>query len=140
MKPQPLYLLRSGTKIRMIADELGVDKTLLGIDAVLDGNLVGSDLNEQGILELLDRYEQTVIVVTPLGGNGFIFGRGNKQFTPEVLRRVGRDNIVVVANRDKLLELECLRIDTGDAQLDDELSGHIDVIVGMNYRKVMRVR
>jgi predicted polyphosphate/ATP-dependent NAD kinase len=140
MQPQILYLLGSGTTIRVIADELGVDKTLLGIDAVLDGNLVGSDLNEQGILELLDRHKQAVIVVTPLGGNGFIFGRGNKQFTPEVLHRVGRDNIVVVANRDKLLELECLRVDTGEADLDEELSGHIDVIVGLNYRKIMRVR
>jgi predicted polyphosphate/ATP-dependent NAD kinase len=140
LQPQVLYLLGSGTTIKAIADELGVDKTLLGIDAVFDGRLVGGDLNEQSILELLDQYEQRVIVVTPLGGNGFIFGRGNKQITPQVLRRVGLDNIVVVANRDKLLELECLRIDTGDAQLDDELSGHIDVIVGRGHSKVMRVR
>jgi predicted polyphosphate/ATP-dependent NAD kinase len=140
MQPQILYLLGSGTTIRAIADELGVDKTLLGIDAVIDGKLVGIDLNEQAILELLDRYPQATIIVTPLGGNGFIFGRGNKQFTPQVLRHVGRDNLLVVANRDKLLELSCLRVDTGDADLDETLSGHIDVIVGRGYRKVMRVQ
>jgi predicted polyphosphate/ATP-dependent NAD kinase len=140
MQAEILYLLGSGTTIRAIADELGIAKTLLGIDAVFDGQLVGSDLNEQGILELLDRFPQVVIIVTPLGGNGFIFGRGNKQFTPQVLRRVGCDNIIVVANRDKLLELSCLRIDTGDPELDDDLSGHIDVIVGRGYRKVMRVQ
>ncbi|MCP4299782.1 MAG: ATP-NAD kinase, partial [Gammaproteobacteria bacterium] len=106
----------------------------------LDGHLVGRDLNERSILELLDRYSQAVIIVTPLGGNGFIFGRGNKQFTPRVLRRVGRDNIVVVANRDKLLRLSSLHIDTGDPKLDDSLAGYIDVIVARNYRKVMRVQ
>jgi predicted polyphosphate/ATP-dependent NAD kinase len=140
MQSQVLYLLGSGTTIRAIADKLDVEKTLLGIDAVIDGKLVGSDLNERGILELLDRFPRVIIIVTPLGGNGFIFGRGNKQFTPQVLHRVGRDNIVVVANRDKLLELACLRVDTGDPELDETLAGHVDVIVGRGYRKVMRVQ
>lgn len=140
MRPQTLYLLGSGTTVRAIADELGVEKTLLGIDAVLDGHLVGRDLNEHSILELLDQNPDAVIIVTPLGGNGFIFGRGNKQFTPRVLRRVGRDNIIVVANRDKLLRFSSLHIDTGDPKLDDSLAGYIDVIVARNYRKVMRVQ
>lgn len=140
MRPQTLYLLGSGTTVRAIADELGVEKTLLGVDAVVDSHLVGRDLNERSILELLDRYPQAVIIVTPLGGNGFILGRGNKQFTPQVLRRVGRDNIVVVANREKLLRMSSLHIDTGDPELDDSLAGYIDVIVARNYRKVMRVR
>ncbi len=78
--------------------------------------------------------------MTPLGGNGFIFGRGNKQFTPQVLRRVGLDNIVVIANRDKLLGFPSLHVDTGDVELDDALAGYIDVIVARNYRKVMRVQ
>lgn len=140
MKPRTLYLLGSGTTIRAIADELGIEKTLLGIDAVSDRKLVGRDLNERSILELLDRYSQSVIIVTPLGGNGFIFGRGNKQFTPEVLRRVGRENIIVVGNREKLLRFESLHVDTGDAELDDSLAGFIDVVVGRNHRKVMRVQ
>ena len=121
------------------ADELAIEKTLLGVDAIIDGELVGSDLNERSILELLDRYVQAVIVVTPLGGNGFIFGRGNKQFTPEVLRRVGRENIVVIGDRDKLLKLASLHVDTGDAELDESLSGYIDVIVGRSHTKLMRV-
>jgi predicted polyphosphate/ATP-dependent NAD kinase len=140
LQPQTLYLLGSGTTIRAIADELGVEKTLLGVDAVVDGQLIGSDLNERSLLELLDRYEQAFIVVTPLGGNGFIFGRGNKQFTPQVLRRVGLDNIIVVADRDKLLKLPSLHIDSGDPELDDELAGYIDVVVGLNHRKLMRLQ
>lgn len=140
MQPGVLYLLGSGTTIKAIADEMNLEKTLLGIDAVIDGKLVGSDLNEQSILALLEQYDHARIVVTPLGGNGFIFGRGNKQFTPDILRRIGLDNIIVLANRGKLLEFECLHVDTGDSQLDDELSGHIDVIVGRGHVKVMRVR
>lgn len=140
MRPQTLYLLGSGTTVRAIADELDIEKTLLGVDAVVDGQLIGRDLNERSILELLDRYPQAVIIVTPLGGNGFIFGRGNKQFTPQVLRRVGRDNIVVVANKDKLLKFSSLHIDTGDPKLDDSMAGYIDVIVARDYCKVMRVR
>ncbi|UCG71928.1 MAG: ATP-NAD kinase family protein [Chromatiales bacterium] len=140
MRSQTLYLLGSGTTVKAIADELGVAKTLLGIDAVAGRRLVGSDLNERSILELLDNYQRTVIIVTPLGGNGFIFGRGNKQLTPEILRRVGLDNIVVIANRQKLMQLASLHVDTGDAELDDALAGYIDVIVGRNHIKQMRVQ
>ena len=139
MDPETLYLLGCGTTVRSIAEELGVEKALLGVDAIKAGQLVGGDLNEQAILELLDTADKTKIIVTPLGGNGFIFGRGNKQFTPEVLRRVGRENIILIANRDKLLTLPCLHVDTGDAELDVELSGYMDVIVGQSHRKLMRV-
>lgn len=139
MLPQTLYLLGPGTSVRAIADELGLEKTLLGVDAVFDSQLVGVDLNERSILELLDKYGKAVMVVTPLGGNGFIFGRGNKQFTPQVLRRVGRENIIVIGDRAKLLKLASLHVDTGDPQLDESLSGYTDVIVGRNYRKLMRV-
>jgi predicted polyphosphate/ATP-dependent NAD kinase len=139
MAPQTLYLLGPGTTVRAIADELGIEKTLLGVDAVLDGQLVGSDLNERAIVELLDRHAQVVIVVTPLGGNGFIFGRGNKQFSPKVLRRIGRENIIVIGDRGKLLKLAGLHVDTGDQQLDESLSGYMDVVVGRGHRKMMRV-
>jgi len=139
MNSETLYLLGCGTTVRSIAEELGVDKALLGVDAVLDGKLIGADLNEQSILALLDAHERAEIIVTPLGGNGFIFGRGNKQFTPAVLRRVGCNNITIVANRDKLLTLPCLHVDTGDSDLDEELAGYMDVIVGQSHRKLMRV-
>ena len=140
MQPQTLYLLGPGTTVKAIAVELGVEKTLLGVDATIDGELVGNDLNESSILELLDRYEQAAVVVTPLGGNGFIFGRGNKQFTPQVLRRVGVNNVIVIANRDKLMGFSSLHVDTGDPELDEELAGYIDVVVGRNYRKLVRVQ
>lgn len=139
MQPNVLYLLGPGTTVKAVADELGIDKTLLGVDAVIDGKPAGSDLNEHAILDLLARHPRAFIVVTPLGGNGFIFGRGNKQFTPEVLRRVGTDNIIVIANKDKLLGFRSLHVDTGDAELDETLKGFIHVVTGWNYAKVMPV-
>lgn len=138
--PDILYLLGSGTTVRAVADVLGIDKTLLGVDAVVDGRLVAADVNEHAILDLLDQYDRAVIIVTPLGGNGFIFGRGNKQFTPDVLRRVGRDNIVVIGNREKLLRIPALHVDTGDEALDNELAGYMDVTVGRGHKKLMLVR
>lgn len=139
LEPGVLYLLGSGTTVRAVAEELGVDKTLLGIDAIVNGKLVGSDLDEREILGLLDRYSRVTIIVTPLGGNGFIFGRGNKQFTAEVLERVGRDNVMVIADRAKLLAMPGLHVDTGDAALDDAFSGYVDVFVGLGYSKSMPV-
>lgn len=134
-----LYLLGSGTTVLAIAEALGVQKTLLGIDAVVDGEPVGSDLGADDIRRLLDEYDQARIIVTPLGGNGFVFGRGNKQFTPDIIRRVGLDNVIVVADREKLVRTRGLHVDTGDAGLDAEFQGFLDVVVGQNHRKMMRV-
>jgi predicted polyphosphate/ATP-dependent NAD kinase len=135
-----LYLLGPGTTLKAIADELGVPKTLLGIDAVFDGHLVGTDLNEEGILNLVDKYDKRKILLTPIGGNGFILGRGSKQFTPEVIKQVDRDNIVVVGTKDKVNRLECLRVDTGDFEVDKLLSGYMPVAVGYKEELMVEIR
>lgn len=140
MEPGTLYLLGPGTTVRAVADELGLHKTLLGVDAVHDGQPVGADLNERGILDLLEQYPHRKIIVTPIGGNGFIFGRGNKQFTPVVIRKIGRENIQVISTEDKLRELECLRVDTGDYELDQLLGGYKKVIIDYMRMKVMKVK
>ena len=135
-----LYLLGPGTTLKAVADELGVPKTLLGVDAVSDGNLVGTDLNEKGILDLFDIYEKRKIILTPIGGNGFILGRGSKQFTPEVIKQVDRENIMVVGTSDKVNRLECLRVDTGDFGVDKLLSGYMQVTVGYKEEMMVEVR
>jgi predicted polyphosphate/ATP-dependent NAD kinase len=136
-----LYILGPGSTIARIAEKLGVKKTLLGVDAVHNGRLVGRDLSESGILEILDRggYKAVKIVVTPIGGQGFILGRGNQQISPKVIRRVGVDNIIVVATPDKLEGLKALRVDTGDKELDEKLRGHVKVLTGYGRWRVMRV-
>lgn len=139
MDKDTLYLLGPGTTVKAITDALGLPKTLLGVDAVANGELVGSDINEKEILSLFSRFKKIKIIVTPIGGNGFIFGRGNKQFTPEVIKRVGTENLIVVGTQDKLNKLQALRIDTGDVDLDQALTGYTDVIVGNNEILKMEV-
>lgn len=135
-----LYLLGPGTTVKAIADELVVPKTLLGIDAVFKRKSIGIDVNEKGILDLFNQYEKRKIVLTPIGGNGFILGRGSKQFTPDVIKQVGKENIIVVATRDKISRLECLRVDTGDFDLDKLMSGYIEVLVGYKEKMVVKVK
>lgn len=139
MDSTTLYFLGPGTTVRAIADEVGLSKTLLGVDAVYDRELVAADVNERNMLQLMDAHERCKIIVTPLGGNGFIFGRGNKQFTPTVIRRVGRADIIVVSTPQKLRGLDCLRVDTGDPAVDEALSGYMEVWTGYRRRKMMPV-
>ncbi|GAB6148601.1 ATP-NAD kinase family protein [Stetteria hydrogenophila] len=134
-----LYLLGPGSTVKAVADALGVEKTLLGVDAVHNGRLVGRDLDEAGILRLLDSHERAAIVVTPIGGQGFIFGRGNQQFSPQVIRRVGAGNIIIVATPTKLRRLNVLRVDTGDEELDRLLSGWRRVITGYARYRLVKV-
>lgn len=140
MEAGALYLLGPGTTLKAVGDAVGIKKTLLGIDACADGTLVGSDVNEQAILALFDRFDRRYIVVTPIGGNGFIFGRGSKQLSPEVLRGVGKDHVLVVAEPEKLFKLDALRVDTGDEEVDGFLSGHMNVITGYNEFIKMEVK
>ena len=104
------------------------------------GNLVGADLNEKGIIELFDTYEKRKILLTPINGSGFILGRGSQQFTSEVIKRVGRENIMVAGTRDKVNRLECLKADTGDFEVDKLLSGYLQVTVGYKEEMMVDVR
>lgn len=135
-----LYILGPGRTIERIAEHLGVEKTLLGVDAVHNGVLLGRDLDERAILSLIDRHKGKVkIVLSPIGGQGYILGRGNQQISPEVVRRVGKGGIIVVATPSKLSRLKVLRVDTGDYQVDEMLRGPIRVITGYRRESVVRV-
>ncbi|MGB9842462.1 MAG: ATP-NAD kinase family protein, partial [Candidatus Bathyarchaeales archaeon] len=117
MKPDVVYIIGPGTTTRTIADLLDAKKTLLGVDIFCGKKILANDVNEQQILEAI-RGKAAQIIVTPIGGQGFIFGRGNQQISPKVIRQVGLDNIVVVATQSKLQSLKALRVDTGDEELD----------------------
>jgi predicted polyphosphate/ATP-dependent NAD kinase len=143
MEVDLLYIIGPGTTTRAITDELGLAKTLLGVDVVLNRELIARDANEAQLLALLDAHDQgkARIVVTPIGGQGYIFGRGNQQISPRVIERVGRDHIMVVSTPDKLYALGTrpLRVDTGDLDVDQMLSGYLTVVTGYNERAVRKV-
>ena len=131
MQADTLYLMGSGSTVAEVMAQLGLDNTLLGVDAVLNNQLVGQDLTAAQMLELVrDRPARAVLSV--IGGQGHLFGRGNQQFSPEVIRALGRDNLMVLASRLKLGTLagRPLLVDTGDAALDRELAGLITVVAG----------
>ncbi|HII85970.1 TPA: ATP-NAD kinase family protein [Candidatus Bathyarchaeota archaeon] len=117
MKPDTVYIIGPGTTTRTIGDLLDEKKTLLGVDVFINKRIVAHDVNETQIMQAIRR-RSAQIVVTPIGGQGFLFGRGNQQISPRVIRRVGLENITVVATNSKMRSLKTLRTDTGDSQLD----------------------
>jgi predicted polyphosphate/ATP-dependent NAD kinase len=141
MQPDRLYILGPGTTTRRVMSALSLPSTLLGIDVVRGGRLVGSDLNEADLLGLMEGREVSLIVGV-LGGHGSLFGRGNQQLSSEVIRRIGRDNIVVVASIEKLLKLSprALHVDTGDDAVDAMLAGHIAVRTAPDRSILFQVR
>ncbi|HLC00629.1 MAG TPA: ATP-NAD kinase family protein [Candidatus Bathyarchaeia archaeon] len=118
MKPDVFYIVGPGTTTRTIGDLLDTKKTLLGVDLFLNKTLIARDVNEEQILDAI-RGKKAVIIVTPIGGQGFIFGRGNQQISPKVIREVGLDNIIVVATEAKLRSLRSLHVDTGAPELNN---------------------
>lgn len=134
-----VYILGPGTTTRAVAEELGIyDSTLLGIDLIRDFKLLTRDVNERQILEAI-KGKPATIVVSPIGKQGFILGRGNQQLSPAVVREVGKKNILVLATSHKLLLTSTLKVDTGDPELDDELRGYIPVIVGYLQTRMVKV-
>ncbi|TMS62231.1 ATP-NAD kinase family protein [Pseudoalteromonas sp. S3173] len=133
MDADTLYVMGSGSTVGAVMEEMGLENTLLGVDLVEDQALVGQDLTAQQLLELTTGRE-TKLVITLIGGQGHIFGRGNQQLSPALIKAIGRDNIIVVATKTKLQALNGrpLICDTGDSELDDELSGYIRVTSGFN--------
>ncbi|MCA9859749.1 MAG: ATP-NAD kinase family protein [Thermomicrobiales bacterium] len=140
MTDDALWILGPGTTTRHIATVLGLPKTLLGVDLYRNRTVVSQDANEQEILRQLDATPAR-LVVTPIGGQGYLFGRGNQQLSPAVLRRIGLSNIIVVATPGKLAGLDgaSLLVDTGDAALDAELRGYVRVIVNQRQESMQRV-
>jgi predicted polyphosphate/ATP-dependent NAD kinase len=129
------YILGPGTTTRAVAEALKLEKTLVGVDVVRDGKLIARDVTHSQLLRLLETMPAQIIV-TPIGGQGFLFGRGNQQIGPEVIRKIGRENILVVSTSDKLraLRSQPFLVDTGDSAVDALLAGYFTVITGYKER------
>jgi predicted polyphosphate/ATP-dependent NAD kinase len=131
-----LTILGPGTTTAAIAHLLGIQKTLLGFDAVEGGTLSGRDLDERGILSLLEKDGPARIIVSPIGAQGFVIGRGTQVISPGIIRRVGIKNLIVAATPAKLANTPVLYVDTGDPALDAQFGDSIAVISG--YRMAQR--
>ncbi len=142
MEEDTIYIIGPGSTTRCIMEDLGLPNTLLGVDVVKNKQLIASDVSEMQLWELIkEPREKVKIVVTIIGGQGNLFGRGNQQISPRIIRRVGRENIIVVATSSKLIALEdqLLLVDTGDPDLDQGLCGYIEVIIAFNQSTYFRI-
>jgi len=143
MEEDCIYIVGPGSTTKTIFDLLNLEKTLLGVDILFRKKIIVKDANEKEILKILNEDEKTKakIIVTPIGGQGYIFGRGNQQISPNVIRKVGKENIIVIATKNKLQTLNPKRllVDTGDPELDEELKGYIKVVTDYKEETIVKV-
>jgi predicted polyphosphate/ATP-dependent NAD kinase len=134
------YLIGPGTTTGAIMHRLELDPSLLGVDLVWKGDLLGKDMNEAQILEKI-RGKPTKLILTPIGGQGFLLGRGNQQISPEVINLIGKENIIVVSTKQKIhgLNSRPLLVDTGDPALDKALEGHYRITTGFREAIIYKV-
>ncbi len=137
-----LYLFGSGGTIDYVANKLGIENTILGIDAVYQNRTIATDANEEVLLSLLKEYTKVKVILSPIGAQGFIFGRGNLQLSPKVIRKIGIDNIIVISTPSKLKATPVIRVDTGDEELDQEFIEYemMMVVIGYRMSRVVKIK
>jgi predicted polyphosphate/ATP-dependent NAD kinase len=141
MEPDVFYLIGSGSTTAGIMEQLSLPNTLLGIDIVYNQQLIVSDADEQTIFKTIGQ-QPAKIVVTIIGGQGHVFGRGNQQLSAKVIRQVGRENIIIIASNEKLhsLDKRPMISDTGDVDLDKQLAGLYSVVTGYQQKTLYKLR
>ncbi len=138
----PLIIFATGSTTQFIQQEIHCPGTLLGVDVFKSGHLIAEDVTAEELEVLVSAHEgKVIIVLTAIGGQGHILGRGNQQLSPKVLRRVGRDNLWVVMTKTKLeaLEKRPLLMDSNDPELDAQWQGLIPVITGYHDQVLYRL-
>ncbi|NVM03516.1 MAG: ATP-NAD kinase family protein [Candidatus Helarchaeota archaeon] len=138
MDDKMIYILGPGTTVMAITEVLGEEKSLLGVDLLQNKKIIALDVGEKQILDII-KDKSVKIIVSPLGRQGILFGRGNQQISPRVIREVGINNLIVLATRYKLRTINHLRVDTQDPKLDEEMKGYIRVLVDYNELRMMKV-
>lgn len=140
MEEDTVYLIGAGTTAKSVLQEMNLQGCLLGVDGVKNGELIASDLTARELMAL--KGERLKLIISPIGGQGFLFGRGNQQFSPEFLTGIAKDDIIILATEDKIRELygSPFRVDTGSLDVDEALRGYYKVITGYNRRLIYPVK
>lgn len=142
MEKDTIYIVGPGSNTKSIMDDLNLPCTLLGVDVIRNKQLIASDVTESELIEIINNTTENVkIIVTIIGGQGILFGRGNQQIGPQIIRSVGKENIIVVSTPQKLIGLKGtpLIVDTGDLNLDEELCGFMEIIIGFNQTSYCKI-
>ncbi len=140
MNPETTYILGAGTTVKAIADQLGEPKTLLGVDVFKNRHCIHADVEARDLDAIVRKEKDLKIIISPIGQQGHIFGRGTQQITPELLWRIGRDNVIIIASQAKIAQLKSLYVDTGDANLDARFRGYVKVVIDYRLWRMVEVR
>ncbi len=132
------FIIGSGSTTAFLMSELALDNTLLGVDIVCEQSLTASDVTEAQLYQAIIEYQGvSKLVITLIGGQGHVFGRGNQQLSPRIIRTIlsqpgGSDNITILATKAKIMALDNkpLISDTGDSELDQQLTGFMPITTG----------
>lgn len=140
MEEDTYYLIGAGTTTRGVMQMLGLKNTLIGVDLIRNKELMANDIYGDKILDFI-KGKKTKLIVTVTGGQGFLFGRGNQQITPEVIREIGKENIIILATKAKIAEFhhQPFLVDTPDEELNKELCGYYRVITAYGEFTMCRV-
>ncbi|WXG46665.1 MAG: ATP-NAD kinase family protein [Candidatus Atabeyarchaeum deiterrae] len=143
--PDGLYILGPGTTVKTLSDLLGLKKTTLGVDLYFRGKMIALDADEETILNEINKHggkRNTWIVVSPIGRQGIVFGRGNQQVSPKVIMKIGKDHIIIAATKTKVRDLDggCLKVDTGENAVDNMLRGYTKVLTDYREWRMLEVR
>jgi len=140
MDPEICYFVGSGKTLSTLMEHLNLDNTLLGVDAVLNGEVIKQDCTENDLLQFLSVHSCHAIL-SIIGGQGHIFGRGNAQFSQQVISQLSKKDVTIVGSKAKLKSLEGrpLIVDSSDVELDKQWSGLIEVLTGYNDKILYQV-
>jgi predicted polyphosphate/ATP-dependent NAD kinase len=134
------YIIGPGMTAKLVLKSLGLRYTLLGVDVIRNRRLLVRDANEKQLLDVVARFPSKLLIGI-VGGQGFLLGRGNQQISPDVVRKIGKANMIVVATEQKILSLHGrpLLVDTGDRELDRTLIGYVKILIGSRRSAVYKV-
>lgn len=137
MDHETTYILGGGSTLWALKQIIGIQGSFLGIDVVKNVTLLCHDASEQDIKRLLT--PPIRIVVSPLGGQGFIFGRGNQPISSSIIAQIGKEGISILATKEKLATIDTLKVDTGDESVNSMLRGYTEIITGYKEKKIMKI-
>ena len=136
-----LYIIGPGSTTKAIMENLSLNNTLIGVDLIYNKKVIKNDVTEIEIIEEISKYKKVIIIITPIGGQGYIFGRGNQQISDKVLRNIRKENICIVATKMKLVGLknEPLLMDTGSLEINEKFKGYYKVVTGYKERAIQKL-
>lgn len=141
MEPDTYYIIGPGSTTRAVMEVLDLKNTLIGVDIILNKKLVANDLTEEQILNYISQ-KPSKLIITPTGGQGFLLGRGNQQISSQVIKKLGKKNIIVISTKEKISNLqgEPLLVDTGSEETDNMIKGYIKIITGYKEAVMYKIK